>query len=529
MAFCRIDPVKQNRKGKHMRKKNLVITIVLSAILVFAFSASAFGAAYNDVSGHWAESEINEWSQFGIIQGFDGNFRPDDSITRGEMATIIQRIMYYKTAAANSFSDLPAEEWYTEPMLKLNAAGVMLGDGAGHANPQNTITRQEALVMLARALGLNSWPANSSLTFIDSDDVSYWAVHDIAVMAERDYLDWAGDYIIPKQAITRAEIIATIDNIITQVWEYSGLYCENVSGCALLRADRVYLQNCFVYGNVIVPGSVSSAVLEHCRQTSVVSADSANTHVMDYNDGQVVPHVYYGTAIMPLRPGCDHNRYMANYFSRDGKDRVLYNEPGVRMRSGIDVSEHQSQIDWAKVAGDGLDFAIIRLGYRGYSYGSVKLDARYTENMKNAAANGLDVGVYFFSQAITVEEAIEEAEFCIENLRGYNITGPVVFDWETVGSAEARTNNMDGTVLSDCCVAFCRAVEAAGYDAMVYSYKDLTLRKLQMEKLEPYQFWFAGYTTYPEFVYDFEMWQYTSSGSVSGIEGRVDMDVWFIR
>lgn len=197
---------------------------------------------------------------------------------------------------------------------------------------------------------------------------------------------------------------------------------------------------------------------------------------------------------------------------------------------GVDVSEHQGKIDWNQVAQTDVKFAMVRLAYRGWgSEGVIRADARGLENLDGAADAGLQVGVYFFSQAISVEEAIEEARFVLQLLDGRELDMPVVFDWETVSSEEARTANMKKATLNACALAFCQEIEAAGYDAMVYFNLDLARWKFDLLAIQQagYDFWLAMYSDSLRYAYQVRMWQYTSEGSVSGIKGRVDLDLYF--
>ena len=194
---------------------------------------------------------------------------------------------------------------------------------------------------------------------------------------------------------------------------------------------------------------------------------------------------------------------------------------------GVDVSVHQENIDWQKVKESGIDFAMIRLGYRGYGSGEAGLDENYAENIQGAREAGIDAGVYFFSQAITVEEAVEEANLVIESLKGLDINYPVVYDWEIIYDDTARTDNVSVDVLTDCCVAFCETIRNAGYTPMIYQNKRTTIFKLDLNRLTDYDFWLAEYGSEPTYYYDFDMWQYTSTGSVPGIEGDVDLNISF--
>ena len=194
---------------------------------------------------------------------------------------------------------------------------------------------------------------------------------------------------------------------------------------------------------------------------------------------------------------------------------------------GIDVSYYQGDIDWDKVKASGIEFTMIRLGYRGYGEeGKLVEDTLFTQNIQGALEAGLKVGVYFFSQAITVEEAKEEADFVLERIADYELAMPVVYDWEYI-SAEARTAKMDRRTLTDCYLAFCGKIEEAGYTPMAYfnTYQSRSL--MNLTELEDYPFWLALYSDRMTFPYRIEMWQYTDSGRVPGVQGNVDINLYF--
>ena len=198
--------------------------------------------------------------------------------------------------------------------------------------------------------------------------------------------------------------------------------------------------------------------------------------------------------------------------------------------TGIDVSHWQKDIDWEKVKASGVEFAMIRLGYRGYEMGAINLDSYAIANIEGAIAAGLDVGVYFFSQAVTLAEAEEEAYFVVEQLQPYkeHITMPVVFDWEHVSDEDARTNDMrDPDVLTDCTLEFLQIIEASGYRPMVYFNRTQSWKYLNLEELKDYDFWLAAYTQRMKFAYKIQMWQYTDNGSVPGITGPCDINIYF--
>ena len=225
--------------------------------------------------------------------------------------------------------------------------------------------------------------------------------------------------------------------------------------------------------------------------------------------------------------GLDKNTYDPAAFTVDSRGWVHYEQNGRQAAQGIDVSVYQGEIDWPAVAASGIDFAMIRAGYRGYSQGTLQLDERFQANMEGALAAGLDVGVYFFSQATTVAEAEEEADFVLEAIRSYPIRYPVVFDWEFITSGEARTDGMDGHGITQCAAAFCELVSVAGYTPMVYFNQDMGYLVYELQELDSSPFWLAEYDSSPDFYYDFEMWQYTHTGTVPGIQGNVDLNLAF--
>lgn len=196
-------------------------------------------------------------------------------------------------------------------------------------------------------------------------------------------------------------------------------------------------------------------------------------------------------------------------------------------RRGIDVSAYQEDIDWDQVRAAGFDFAFVRIGYRGYSVGRILEDERARENLADAKAAGMDVGVYFYAQAITTEEAAEEARWCLEFLAGEALDLPVVYDWEWVDPS-ARTGSMDRATLTECVKTFCEAIGQGGYQAMIYFNKHVSRDLLDLEELSQYPFWLAQYKEQMDYPYQVDFWQYTEEGNVPGIEGNVDIDLMFI-
>lgn len=206
-----------------------------------------------------------------------------------------------------------------------------------------------------------------------------------------------------------------------------------------------------------------------------------------------------------------------------------YKEDALVSRIGIDVSSYQKTIDWQAVAADGIDFAFIRLGYRGATEGQLYLDEYFYDNIKEAQAAGIPVGVYFFSQAIEKEEALEEAEFTLSHLAGIELDYPVVFDHEPVSGVDSRANNLSSEQLSACAKVFSEHIKRSGYDTMLYGNKS-DIARYDSDLVAHCEVWFAEYDApLPSGQFDFTIWQYTNRGSVAGISTYVDMNIHFLE
>ena len=202
---------------------------------------------------------------------------------------------------------------------------------------------------------------------------------------------------------------------------------------------------------------------------------------------------------------------------------------GITSKMGIDVSEFQGgDIDWKQVKDSGIEFVIVRIGYRAYGEsGELVKDDMFEQNIEGALDAGLEAGVYFFSQAITPGEAVEEAEFVLDLIRPYKITGPVVYDTEEIKGDTARTDGNTRQEFTNYCKVFCDTVEHAGYDSMIYANMKWMAFTLDMEELTDYDFWYADYHELPQNPYDYTIWQYSETGAVPGINANVDLNIWF--
>lgn len=248
---------------------------------------------------------------------------------------------------------------------------------------------------------------------------------------------------------------------------------------------------------------------------------------VDPHEGQVYINDGFGMVWMTPLEGVDVNP-IAESDIRTVNGMPSYTGSDFETRRGVDISEHQNEIDWQQVAQSGVDFAYIRLGYRGYTEGGMFEDAYYKQNIEGALANGLDVGVYFFSQAISVGEALEEAKYVLDRVEGYDISLPIMFDWEKIEGGGARTDGLPTETLDDCAVAFCETIKNAGYSAGVYFNRHLGYYGFDLSKLTDYEFWLAVPGDFPDFYYRTDIWQYTFTASVPGISTETDMNLMFI-
>ena len=250
---------------------------------------------------------------------------------------------------------------------------------------------------------------------------------------------------------------------------------------------------------------------------------------VDPHEGQVLINDGFNDVWITPIEGVEVNDLKKEDFEKtDGK--IVYTGEDYDTVLGVDVSEHQWEIDWKKVAEHGVKFAFIRSGYRGYTQGGLFEDPWFRTNVEGARAAGLDVGVYFFSQAVNVGEAIEEAKYVLEQIRGYEITLPVMYDWEKLEDIEdARTNDLDPSIIGDCGVAFCETIRAAGYEAGIYFNRQLGYYSVDLSRLKDCKLWLAVPGDYPDFYYAGNIWQYSQEGEVPGIEGSADLNLMFIK
>ena len=562
--------------------------------------------AFTDTNGHWAEAAVNKWSQeYGVLQGYeDGSFQPDASITRGAFAGILDRFLQFQTAAPQgTFSDTQENRWESA-ILKLNAAGVYLGS-EGKALPGDSITRQQAMTMVARAFQLGG--SDAALPYLDEAQVASYARPYIADLTARGWItDAVEGSFRPTEPLTRAELVNLLNNMIQVLIQTNGTYSSDVEGALLINsAEGAALSDMRIAGDLLIaPGVTGSVTLSNVtvegeiRNFSAVTPQITNPPSSETNSqppsseppaaseqpgtpssgeeidwGIVVvtptpapdvpatptdpvtypgiqpsevytPGVMTGQTIeydgkqIPVYEGTRQNRLAHGDFVWSG-NRLVYTGDQFRTRFGIDVSAYQNRasenetIDWQAVRNDGVDFAMVRVGLRGYSSGKIAEDAFYRQNIQGAMDAGIETGVYFFAQAITVEEAIEEADFVIQCLQGLHINGPVAYDWEMHDSSY-RVYGTTPEMATACAIAFCKRIQEAGYTPMIYAGTYVSYIKYDQGAIAPYLCWYPEYKSSeseklcPTLYYQPDYWQFSSKCSVAGIGGNVDANIQFI-
>lgn len=432
------------------------------------------------------------------------------------------------SANKTTYLDVNDEIWYSNPIAFCQQHGLMDGVAAGEFQPKEPLTRAalaESLYRLARSPapegeGNQEAPAASSApeeTFSDvtADHPNFnaitWAKSSGAVSGYPD-----GTF-RPENPITREEVAVLLWNGRGKPEAAGSADCidrDSISPWALEAVD-------WAYGERLLSGNSDGSF---APRNNITRGEGA-TVIM--RCGKVYYGLTYGYPL-PEPRAVPANSYDNGRYQLDENGYLSYQ--GGWYARGVDVSAHQKEIDWRRVAAAGMDFAMIRAGYRGYTLGTITKDEYFDANMSGALANGMDVGVYFFSQALTPAEAEEEARVLLEWIGDYKVTYPVVFDWEEQDKENSRTRNTDGNTVTACALAFCRVIKEAGYTPMTYgSPSKIYEGGLALEYLGDYPaFWLAHYTkeTLPtSFRYHYDIWQYSSSGAVDGIEGNVDLNI----
>lgn len=480
--------------------KKLICGVLCAGLLTLPAAA----ASYTDVPSYeWYYSYVSDLSDKAIINGYeDGTFRPDGTVTWGEALKLI--------LLTAGYGEQPATEaHWAGGYLNLALQWGILPVGPQYAL-DSPITRQQVAQIATRALGLRA--SMTENPFADCADPEVLALYEAGIV---EGMEVNGQTcFVGEGQLLRSQISAIIWRMerydpITDTAPGQGL----VPGGGEVQPEEP--QTPGSSGGVLTPGGGTQVQPEE------------DTPQEETPPAQPPKQITYSSYTVDVLEDVPVFAYDPGSFAMEN-GRMTCSDPAVRLVHGIDVSSHQGLIDWQAVAGDGVEFAILRAAYRGYTVGSLNKDTTFDFNAYQADKAGLQVGAYIFSQAITVEEALEEAEFLLDILEGKNITGPVVFDWEVIGTKDARTYGLDTETLCAAANAFCRRIAQAGYTPMVYFNPYAGYVKYDLSEILEYDFWFAQYKSQPDFYYNFQMWQYTSSGKVDGVTGNVDLDVWLL-
>ncbi|MCH5340723.1 MAG: glycoside hydrolase family 25 protein [Acetatifactor sp.] len=315
----------------------------------------------------------------------------------------------------------------------------------------------------------------------------------------------------------------------------------NVSGLDLDENGNVIdaASNAVVYSQEELDARVAEAILEAQREgmdevlDAIMESMSEGRAPLETVKSLFPDHIIVASDgryhFVPINYELAQNQLLTENLNILDSGEIQYMQEGqVISHKGIDVSRFQEAIDWSKVAGDGVEFAFIRVGYRGWgSSGRLVEDEYFEKNIQGALKAGIKVGVYFYSQAITEEEAVEEANFVLERIAPYNVECPVVFDVEKVSEDKARMNLITLEERTQVTKVFCQTVKDAGYKPMIYHNTQMGALMLDLTELEEYDKWFAAYTNTLYYPYEYKVWQYSDSGRVQGIKGKVDLNICF--
>lgn len=406
------------------------------------------------------------------------------------------------------FSDVGENEWFYPYVCALNVEDVIAGYDDGRFGPHDTTTAGDAILMVMKAVGSgNQFPAQGQ--HYAAGYVTYalnqgWLTQDevpasLSGEISRGFIARLAAKALELTPVTLASPFADVnDGYITALYRLGVIVGSEENGQRLFHPD-----------SSITRAELSTIIWQ----------------IMEYaNRESDEGYIKLGSYMLQVQEGLTPSSYDSSKFLKLG-DRMTYTDPSVTTSVGVDVSYHQRTIDWKKVAGDGIDFAMIRAGGRYYGSGVVFEDSQFRNNLQGAMDAGLETGVYFFSQAVTVEEAREEAQFLLKLLKDFDFQGPVVFDWENIDYDSARTDGVGSATVTAMANAFCQEVEDAGYEPMIYFNRYIAYLIYELSGVAEYPFWIAEYGASPEFYYDYQIWQYTDSGRVNGIDGPVDMNI----
>ena len=495
-------------------KKRLLCSF-LSALLFLSMTVPARAAdlPFRDVTpSNWFYTAVSELYNIQLVNGVSADcFDPHGTVNLGQALKMI-------LLAAGYGPQPPVDDHWASGYFALARDGGLLP--AGRFNTLNSpISRLQIAELATKALKLER--TGTGTPFSDTTEAFALIAYDHGIFTGSP----SGDTLVFNAAdtITRAEMSAVTWRIVQNranapaaspapapaepAADPASAPAEPTNNTASAPAEAADKTADAPTEPVTVPQSVSG-----------VPAEKSSTYIQ-----------LAGTKVY-LAEDIPRNPYDPDLFQFNENGYLTYDSDEYTCAVGIDVSKYQGAIDWQRVRASGIQFAILRLGLRGYGTGKLVMDETFYTNLREARAAGIQVGAYFFSQAITPQEAVEEANYCAAALKGYKITYPLIYDWEPYDSTvDARTHGLEDEVLTQCCKAFLDRVKELGYTPMLYANPTYFYRHLDMTELTGYPLWLANYVEMTSFYYQYDMWQYSYTGTVPGIEGNVDLNIQMIK
>lgn len=308
---------------------------------------------------------------------------------------------------------------------------------------------------------------------------------------------------------------------------------ENLNGYisgSTLTSDQLDFWDMYQEENIVQDPSASTDSSEVKNSNQNKSSDNATdpgTEDEHRNQTQITKED--GTQEwLTINPYLTKHTYDFSGLVLKGSVMEYYEDSRKISKAGIDISKEQGLIDFNKVKKAGIDFVMIKAGARGYGGGQLILDENFEKNLQGATQAGLETGVYFFSQAVTETEAVEEASIVLTSLKETKLIYPIVFDMESIKGDTARIDSLKKEDRTKIAKAFLETVKTAGYKTMIYGDKEWLLTKINLSTLSEYDIWLSQEADIPDYPYKFSIWQYSFNGTVDGISGKVDMNISFI-
>ena len=458
------------------------------------------------------------------------------------LALVLLLSLAVPAAAAGTmpFTDVKESDWFYSYVKTMYDNELVSGTTPTTFSPQDTVTLGEALKFILNAAGYTA-PTTSGKN---------WASGYYQLAQEKGFLNSSWSLGL-NDAMNRLQIAELIVNVlgVERKQQTASPFTDTSDVAALILSDHGIFEGTterdgktYFYPQRNISRAEISTVIcrvnEFKKNQEQTPAEPDNPPDIPDDPGTIDPdddnskptsgkYFYYQGHKVYIPDNIALRDYDASLFQLDENGYMHYESDLYTSTVGVDVSRYQGNIDWAQVKASGVDFAILRLGYRGYGTGKIVLDTYFRQNIQDAQANGIEIGVYFFSQAITPEEARAEAAYVLEMLNGRPLELPVFYDWETVEAEEGRANGLDGETVTACAAAFCRAIQDGGYRAGVYFNLQMGYHTYGLEQVRDWVWWLGEPGQHPSFYYETQLWQYDHGGTVPGISGAVDRNLLF--